>query len=451
MRSSAVYLILLGSLTAVSPAGAIDLAAPREGLIEKPPFIQSVKDVLPTELIEKRGIYRVEHRVVSDGFLNTYSVSSFVNDRQGPVAVRGGSVLREYIHELGALRELRDKSTAGVVLNATGKAGIEILTAPGRAIGSLISAVRDPEGTWKTVKEVPSGVVGLFEYAGEETAKAYGSAKKAVVGESKERGAARESLRSKAESEAEAYALRWAGYSSAEKELYAKLGVDPYTQNEQLRSEIRRVAGAESAVNIAAKFVPGVGGLALVGDINKVLKVSREIATFSDPRKLKEKQSAQLVDAGYGASVVRDLFANSSVSPTQLTMAAETLLALAPIRGSSGVARRLAGAKSRESFIALLEAAGYLARLHRIKPLQELLAGYGVPIGLTVERSLIVPLPVDSVFFTPPFAKNWNGVLAEAKRRGVASIEVRLRGKASPALEAALDRDGIYLFEGVEI
>lgn len=451
MRPHAVYLLLLSFFTAVYPAGAIDLTAPSAGLIEKPPFVQTAKDVLPPELVERRGVYRVEQRVVSDGFLNTYTVRPWVNKAQGTVAVRGGSVLREYLHELGVLKELTEKSTAGVVLNATGKAGVGIITAPGRAIGSLISAVRDPEGTWKTVKGVPSGVVGLFEYAGEETSKAYGSAKKAVVGESKERGAARESLRSKAESEAEGYALRWAGYSSAEKDLYAKLGVDPYTQHEQLRAEIRRVAGAESAVNIAAKFVPGVGGLALVGDINKVLKVSREIATFADPRELKEKQSAQLSKSGYGAGVVRDLFANSTVSPTQLTMAAETLLALASIPGANGVAHRLADSQNRESFIALLEGAGYLARLHRIKPLQELLTRYGVPIGLTVDRSLIVPLPVDSVFFTEPFAKNWSGLLAEAKKRGVASVEVRLRGQASPALEAALDRDGIYLFQGVEI
>lgn len=439
---------LLTALCVTPDCYALDTEPPSQFLIEKPPFVTSATAVLSVALRSSPELFTVRDRVLSDGFLNEYVLVT----KDGRSTLHGTSLLGERVYELQQLKELQGMSTPRVVLEATGKAGLDVLTAPARAVGALISAVRDPEGTWDTVKQVPSGVVGLFEYAGEQTSKVLSSTKKAIVGKSKkEKKLARETLANQATDESERFALKWAGYSSAEKQWYAKLGVDPYTDTEPLRVEIKRVAGAESAVNIAFKFVPGVGGLAYVGDANRVLKYSRQLAAFADPKELRDENRRKLKEAHYGAAAIETFLKGSKLSPTLQTALVESVLSLGKIKGSDGFLTEIGSAKTKETAVLLLESVNYLSILHKVKPISKFLSGYGVPVALLDDGTAVMPLPADTVHYTPAFASAWERLLQNVNAAGITAIEVRLRGAASPALRAALDKDGIFLFENVSM
>jgi|GEM_PF-3697730 len=437
--------IFIISCLVTTQAVALDFEIPAGELVEQPVFVLQASKVLTEEKRLQADVFQVRERVLSDGFLNHYWVTSPYGDFEA----RGTALLEEQTHELRELRNLAEKSTAGVVLRATGQEGLNVITAPARTVGSLVSAMIDPEGTWKTFRQVPSGVVGLFQYVGDQASKTFDSAEKAVTGEKKVRNAEQIKIKGRALDESERYALRWSGYSAAEKEWYANLGVDPYTENDNLRAEIRRVSRAESAINIAFKFVPGVGGLAFVGDANKVLKYSRQVAAFSDPRELKNKHRSALKNAKFDDAEVNAFLNSKLLTPTLQTAFVEALLPLAKIQGASGLLTLLSNAQSKEVAILLLENISYLTILNRVKPIKELLARSGVPVAIFADDTAVLVIPADTVFYSPTFAASWARLLNEAEQRKIKSIDVRLRGPASPALRAALDRPDVFLFENV--
>ncbi len=403
--------------------------------------------ILPPEII-KTNSWIIREQVDSDGFLNSYSLVSGEKE----YIENGTSLLSIRLGELDALRQLKDYTSSEAFINAAAKSGLAVVTAPVRAVRSVAEAAIDPEGTWDTLKKVPSGIEGLFDHIGKQISTYWGKSKRAVAGPSESvKKKNREEILGSAKTQSVDYAAKWSGYSSSEKDWFNRLEIDPYTDNAELLEEIKRVAGIESGVSIAFKFVPGIGGIAYLGDINRGLSYSRSLAVYADPEELRSRNRKALIELKLPSSCIETLLKCESISPSLQTAATQLLSKLKGVPGLDKLVCKIGAAETVEQAFFLIESARYLGLYHRaVKPLQELLDGFVVSSGLTNDGIVIVPLPLDHVSLTKSFAKRWcefTRVLRHEKK--TKSVELRFRSTVSQKLKSALDQRDVYVFENV--
>jgi hypothetical protein len=225
-----------------------ELAFEAAGLLEAKMF-------LPQELMKGR-LHTVGSKTENDGLLNTYFLSSV--DKVFEVTT--GIALRARIREIYAIDTLRGISKTDLFTKALAAAGKKKLE-------SAAGVVRDPIGA---IKRVPEGASRFFGRIG-ESVKGSGS-------------------------ESESNAVQSiAGVDKAKLALAAKLGVSPYSTNEELQEQLtntaRAMAGGGFIVTAATAAVGGGAGEVLsVLNLNQNLQQTLASATASDLRIMNRKK-----------------------------------------------------------------------------------------------------------------------------------------------------------------
>jgi hypothetical protein len=252
------------------------------------------KMFLPQELL-----HSVAPQAENDGLVNTYFLSSGVE-------VTTGIALRIRIRELYAIDKLRGMSKTeefGKALSKAAKGKVE----------SVAGIVKDPIGTFK---RVPQGASRFFGRIGEGL----------KGGGSKTEGNAVQGL---------------TGVDKAKVALAAKLGVSPYSTNqelqEQLTSTARAMAGGGLVVNAA--LMP-LGAVNTVLNMNQTLQQTLVNSTPDDLRIMNRKKLFALGVTRENAdeflmhpwyspwheTIITDALASIGVDPTQfLAMATRAL------------------------------------------------------------------------------------------------------------------------------
>lgn len=446
MRS--LYIILLAALCLpLTCAGQIRPYCIAPSFPPESPPILKASQILPPEIVRSDS-WIIHEQVPSDGYLNTYSVVSGEKE----YVENGSSLLVTRLGELAVLRQLKDYTSSKAFLNAAAKSGLAVVTAPARAVRSVAEAAIDPQGTWDTLKKVPSGIEGLFDHIGKEISTYWGKSKRAIAGPSESvKKKNRDEIASSAKKQSVNYAAKWSGYSSSERDWFKRLEIDPYTDNTELLEEIARVARIESGVSIAFKFVPGVAGIAYVGDINRGLSYSRSLAVYKDPEELRQKNRKALKVLNLPDACIEAFLKCDAISPSLQTAATHFIEKLNGLSGLDKLVCKIGAATTVEQALFLIESTRYLALYHHaVKPLQKLLDGFVVSGGLTADGVVILPLPLDNVSLTRSFSKRWceftRGLRREKK---VKSVELRFRSTVSKALKKALNQRDVYVFENV--
>jgi hypothetical protein len=299
-------LIALGLLaaTAFAQTESKPSPAPTETTFESPGLVET-KTFLP-EALMRGGLHTVGPQSENDGLVNTY----FLDSRGSAFEVTTGIALRTHLRELYAIDKLRGMSKTEEFGKAMSKAAKQKLE-------SAAGIVRDPVGS---LKRVPQGASRFFGRIGEGL----------KGGGSKSEGNAMQGL---------------TGVEKAKAALAAKLGVSPYSTNQELQEQLtnaaRAIAGGGFIVNAATAAVGGTAGSVLsVLNVNQNLQETLVNSTPDDLRILNRKKlfalgvnrenaDEFLMHPWYSPwheTIITDALASMGVDPTQFLAAATRAL-----------------------------------------------------------------------------------------------------------------------------
>ncbi|MCI5065070.1 hypothetical protein MRY87_05050 [bacterium] len=412
---------------------------------EKDP-VRRASEVLSPQ-IRQGKLHAVEEIVKSNGYQEIYSLKTPF----GQQTVRGRHFLEKRIAETYAAAQLQEAypsssvASEAVVDTATG-----IVTAPVKAAEKAYDTVTDTEKMKETARAVPGGIAHLFQVAtqaiGAGASFAYESGSALAQGET---GSARDRVK-EAGTFLEKAALDYIGYNDAYRTIAQTLEVDPYTENETLRGEVRRVARIQTGVRMAGKFTPGIPGIPYVSEFNRYEGYASQLALYDDPAEV-DKLSLKIFEALGRDSEnskkteisIKKLFANPAYTPATRRMLSSQLKAL---RGADRVDELVtiaAGAKDREGAHFFLSSITYLAT-KRNGEISSFLRGTKIPIAVTKKNSLLLPLQVDFLVWTQSVARFFQTLREKVMLQGkFHGGEVVLTGTLTPRCRQELRALGI--------
>ena len=263
------------------------------------------KMFLPPDLMAGK-LHTVDPQAENDGLLNTYILHSGSRTFE----VTTGIALRVRIRELYAIESLRGTSKTDAFTQAMAKAAKQ-------KAESVAGLVKDPIGT---IKRVPQGASRFFGRIGD-------GIKSATSGEG---GNAMQSI---------------SGVEKAKMSLAAKLGVSPYSTNQELQEQLtntaKAMAGGGLALSIVTMPIGGaVGGAISVINVNQTLQATLTSATPDELHALNRKKlsalgvNREIEDeflqhpwySPWHETIITDALATIGVDPTKFLAAANRAL-----------------------------------------------------------------------------------------------------------------------------
>ncbi len=292
--TSVLHLITLGSLCAATAFGQVETTpspGPSESIFESPGLVETAR-FIPEELL-KGSLHSVASEAENDGLVNIYILSS--GDRAFEVPT--GRALRTRIREIYAIDKLRGMSKTeefGKAIASAGKAKL-------KSAGGI---VRDPVGM---IKRVPQGASRFFGRIGEGM----------KGGGSETEGKGLQNL---------------TGVQKAKVALAARLGVSPYSADQELQEELtntaRAMAGGGLVISGATAMVGGP--VITVLNVNQTLQQTLVNSTPDELRIINRKKLIALGATRENAdeflmhpwfspwheTIVVDALANIGINPT---------------------------------------------------------------------------------------------------------------------------------------
>jgi hypothetical protein len=408
----------------------------------------SVKKFLPAELFNDRD-FTISLLAKNDGYMNTYTIKSkYINTQ-----VKGNFFLMKMISEIKAINFIEDNFPSDVVFDkAIRGTAKKIITSPINATKKLINTVTDVDKLADTASSVPTGIVNLFGYVGNaigDIASAGYQAGKEVIGSEQQSNNSQFDKHSEFVKE---QALDFVGYNKSYREIAKLLKVDPYTENEYLRSELNRIASIESAVNIAGMFSPSFS-ISVVGSANSYLNYAEKVAVYEDPREI-EKLNSQILnvlttnssDKSFGESA-KLFLSNSSYSPPMRKSIIDVVKELSEsgVTGHNHLILISAKAQSREEAQFYLDSISKISELNKKENgLDAIVTEILLPSVINKKKKLIIPLPVDYLVWTKDVSKVFNGIKMKIyKKYDIKGSEVLISGQLTPKCEEELKNLGI--------
>lgn len=420
---------------------------------ERPPLMWSAS-VVP-EALRKGPYHEIAPQVTSDGYFNNY----FVKSQFGDFYVEGQQLLEIRIGELNALAELDKLSSSKVFGDALVKSGKAAVMAPVHAVKKVAQTVSDPDKMVETLQAVPEGAERLFSWAYKQVKGAAHAAADLVSSDSEKESDPKDKEDESSDSDEDkssstlksgkSFGLRYLGYTKRERELFRKLHVSPYTSNQTLQDEVVRVAGIETAVGFAFKFIPSVALLSQIGTFNTWYGRAEKLSLYEDPAVIREKNKAELRELGASDQLAGEFQKNSAYTPWTRRFVVASLTALGPsVEGRALFIQSACLAKNEPTSLYFVSVAEHLERVSKETPLKRVVSSLFIPAVVTKKGVLYVPLSVDYLFWTEEIAS----IFADFKKRvqseeKFSGVEIHIRGKASPLARKELKALGAKVFE----
>jgi hypothetical protein len=408
----------------------------------EPPPQFSARKLLPKLCCLSKAAYTLDDLVINDGAMNHFTLRT----RFGDFYPGSEALLLKRMYEAGVREELEEFTDTKVFIDAAAKAGKDVLLAPIRGVETLLDAVTDPEETWETIKKAPGGVINLISGVFEKVDKGVSTGKQAVVGTNEEKKEAKERISDGAET-ATNYALKHFGYNRSDRvrKWQEKLMIDPYTSNQPLQEKIARIAAIENGVSIGVKFVPGVGGISLVSDLNRYYKWAKRLSLYDDPVELAKKRVDQLKALGIENDTIKAFTTNPRLSPTSQAFILDAIEKLPGVDGREWLVVAASQVASAEAAVFYVNTYQQLAAAHlKQAPFARVLSGSRLPAAVTKKGRVVVPLAVDYLTWSKDLAGAVNDLI-KISGRSSRAIEVRVSGGVSKACLEVLRSRGLLV------
>jgi hypothetical protein len=381
---------------------------------EQPPTL-SAAAILKPEFAAGPG-FTVRDAVPTYAGRNGYLIDSDF----GVFEADGNVMLMQRESEIAAIAKLRDISRTDEYKNA-------LVTAAASPLLMAKGLVTNPVDT---VTGVPGGLWKMMNRAGQSLKE---------LGQDRDRSPYEDSN-----------AAQLIGFAQVKRATALKLGVDPYSSNQELQRELNGVSWAAYAgkmtFTLATAPVGGAAGLALTSA--GVGNAFNQALLDKSPADLRLASLKRLLAMGCGRDDANSFLSNTAYSPSVQTALVMNLDSMTGVKGRPTFIQ-LADSQSQSEGDAnfFAQTARILAELHNNGRAISRLATLGpIPVAIGKDGSLIIGLEWDYASWTQR-AADFIGRLKAAKVGGQAptSIVVALSGDASPMAQQNLKDAGIML------
>lgn len=328
--------------------------------------------------------HRVREQVPTDGYMAHFTIDSDF----GEIECIGLSQTKARIHELGAIRKLVDVSKSDLFAEGVRRS----LEQPVDAVKNI---VKDPAGS---VVAVPKTVGHFFKKVGRSVGNAASNAKEHSETGEKANTSANVARTTKGV----------IGFDSAKLACAKQLGVDPYTDNARLQSEIERVSWAFFAGGLPLRIGAAVasGGASMALTATKVVGLPDEIYSQT-PSELALRNQQAMEAMGVAENVSRRFEFNEALSITLRRSIIRSLQALGEVKNRAAVIEVAANCEERRQAEFLDQALVFLVQRQQAgKSAYSALEVVGrLPCAVDSTGVLQVAAPVDFLSWTPDVAE----------------------------------------------
>lgn len=369
--------------------------------------------------------FHVEDPVHSDGLMHRYVIDS----RFGTFDAYGIDELNTRLQEIAALTTLASTSDGQVVVDSVVR-GVR-----GEA-QSMFRVATHPVGT---LLGIPTGIghlLGGYRAQAQEvtTGIAHTVTRSGSSGAKSSTGQDLERVGTEATHAARSEAEQYLGLSDAERRWYAKLNVDPYTDNIVLRRAVARMAKIDAATSFGMRFAPV--GIPFAGEVQRAL----DAIDHENPAVLRKRRQEALLRAGLTAQEVKGFEHTPLLTPTRQTVLVNAVDTLKGVDGRAELLRHAMTVQSEDETEVFLQSTLLLLRYQAKHPVMRLLAGVRIPAAELPDGRIAVFGAFDDVQWTAEVAA-YERALEEALPHK-AGREVWTTGGVSARARAELEQRG---------
>lgn len=374
---------------------------------ENPPTLKASK-YLPPKLFKSK-YHTVDEKIDTFGFTNSYRIQTeyFIMD------IQGDDTLKKRVREAYALAAMEKMKKT----KQFGKAAINAAKAPFSFAKNLVTSPVDtvtnvPKGLWRYITRVGEMVQGNREEVEDSVGK------------------------------------ELLGFSAAKRKLAYQLGVDVYSTNQTLQSELNSIAWAAfSGGFVVGLAMTPVKVLSLVKTSARMNKILRDNAP-EDLRKLNRKKLQKIVAKEV---LIKNFLKHPFYSPRHETILVDALYTMQGTRNIDKFIYRANTAESFEDAFLFQRIGELLSEYHEnVSPIKKIVIGptRGLPMAVTKDNKLIMALLVDYGVWSRPAAE-WIQELAKANNRidPNRKIELWITGTLSVLAKGEIESLGISVIE----
>lgn len=245
------------------------------------------------------------------------------------------------------------------------------------------------------------------------------------------------------------------GFSYLKRKIAFQFGVDPYSSNPTLQDELNELTWiaftADLAPQIGYVFMPATAIMWMTFSATRWTSYLDEQVRDNSPDDLRAMDRAKLLKMGISEEDIHRFFLNSHYSPRHATIITTAL-------------DELASVDDRKAFLAVAEEANSEELVLFYQHVAEMMRGYHVNIGAvdrllvlprvpalyTKNKTLVVMLPVDYLFWTSRVASVAQALTTHVPSRPrIAQRELWIAGNVSPRARQELEWLGWTVYEQV--
>jgi len=245
------------------------------------------------------------------------------------------------------------------------------------------------------------------------------------------------------------------GFSYLKRKIAFQYGVDSYSSNPALQEELNELTWiaftADLAPQIGYVFMPASAIMWMTFSATRWTSYLDEQVRDNSPDDLRAMNREKLLNMGIGEEDIHRFFLNGHYSPRHQTIITTALNELTGVDGREALLA-VAGEANSEDLVLFYQHVGEMMRgyhLH-VGAVDRLLVLPRVPALYTKNKTLVVMLPVDYVFWTSRVASvAWALTTHVPSRPRVAQRELWIAGNVSPRARQELELLGWTVYEQV--
>lgn len=346
----------------------------------------------------KTDLWEVRDEVITTNFDNHYVIES----KYGTFDAWGDDQLKNRIKEIQAIHTLRDKGAARATSDG-------LVDETKKRIEVAEDLAKAPV---TTVLDVPRGARAIVRRA----------------------GAFQHRERRKGSYGGDGPLKSWLGADDKKRKIAAKLGVDPYSDNQVLQKELDRVSTIGSLPELAVNYIDPGSGLFSVLESGKQSRMMN--AYLNSPSDLFVQNRRTLIDElGASKDLAAEFLSVEFATPAQQTILVESLAKLKKTSNRLLVIEMAVESKTRAEFDFYRRCSELLAwyQTNR-KPIAKLDAIRWMPVGSDKSGNRVLPFPIDFGGWCPECG-GFLTEFAETGEGGTVVVSGRLTERAQTELK----------------
>jgi len=340
---------------------------------------------------------------------------TLIQSRYGNLEARNESFARIRIREVQAITKMKAIDTGETVVGGIGNAA----AAPFRAVGALLTSPLE------TLGNIPKGIGDTIARTGESFS----------------------SDKSKFE---DGMFKEIAGVSRKKREIAAEMGVDVYSSNPLLQSELDRIgaasAGGNISVDVGSLAISGPAG-AVIGNLGRV-DALQEIVNTQPAAELRRRARYTLEQMAMPKSFVEQFLDHPYYSPRRKTIIAGLLSPLKDVAGREIFLEAALAADSEEAALYYQQLIELISGFHfNTAPVKEIALVEGFPVALTTKGGAFIAVPTDRIYWTQESGLYLEQLLAAIPGRPkLTGITLWTLGDITPLAAEAMRQRGVQAF-----